>query len=125
MRKIKKMTNEANDKEFEKAIFSEEEIMEMDRRTKTEESILWEDVLNELGFDKFILEEIDKRASQIGKQRTFTSNDILKEFGYEWMLRLSNCIDTNCVFRLDIMRKQRDRCEYERIKSTHNQRITI
>ena len=77
------MTNEANDKEFEKATFFEEEIKEMDRRAKIEESILWEDVLNELGFDKSTLEEIDKRASQIGKQRTFTSNDILKEFGYE------------------------------------------
>lgn len=83
MRKNKKMTNEANDKEFEKATFFEEEIKEMDRRAKIEESILWEDVLNELGFDKSTLEEIDKRASQIGKQRTFTSNDILKEFGYE------------------------------------------
>ena len=72
---------ELEDIEWEKAGFTRAEIEEMDRRA-TENSIHWEEFVNELFSQDEIL-EMDKRAKDIGKVPSFTTDEILKEFGYK------------------------------------------
>ena len=71
---------ELEDIEWEKAGFTRAEIEEMDRRA-TENSIPWKEFVNELFSQDEIL-ELDERAKDIGKVPSFTTDEILKEFGY-------------------------------------------
>ncbi len=75
---------ELEDIEWEKAGFTRAEIEEMDRRA-TENSIHWEEFVNELFSQDEIL-EMDKRAKDIGKVPSFTTDETLKEFGYKDIL---------------------------------------
>lgn len=72
---------ELEDIEWEKAGFTRAEIKEMDRRTN-ENSITWKEFINELFSQDEIL-EMDKRAKDVGKVPSFTTDEILKEFGYK------------------------------------------
>ncbi|CDE62071.1 unknown [Fusobacterium sp. CAG:439] len=71
---------ELEDIEWEKAGFTRTEIEEMDRRA-TENSIPWEEFIDEIFSQDEIL-EMDKRANDIGKVPSFTTDEILKELGY-------------------------------------------
>lgn len=71
---------ELEDIEWEKAGFTRAEIEEMDRRA-TENSIPWEEFIDEIFSQDEIL-EMDKRANDIGKVPSFTTDEILKELGY-------------------------------------------
>lgn len=71
---------ELEDIEWEKAGFTRTEIEEMDRRA-TENSIPWEEFIDEIFSQDEIL-EMNKRANDIGKVPSFTTDEILKELGY-------------------------------------------
>ena len=72
---------ELEDIEWEKAGFTRAEIEAIDRRA-SENSIPWEEFVNELFSQDEIL-EMDKRAKDIGKVPSFTTDEILKELGYK------------------------------------------
>ncbi len=71
---------ELEDIELEKAGFTRAEIEEIDRRA-TEKSISWEEFIDEIFSQDEIL-EMDKRSKDIGKVPSYTSDEILKELGY-------------------------------------------
>ena len=71
---------ELEDIELEKAGFTRAEIEEIDRRA-TEKSISWEEFIDEIFSQDEIL-EMDKRFKDIGKVPSYTSDEILKELGY-------------------------------------------
>ena len=75
---------ELEDIEWEKAGFTRAEIEEMDRRA-TGNSIPWEEFIDEIFSQDEIL-EMDERAKDIGKVPSFTTDEILKEFGYKDIL---------------------------------------
>lgn len=81
-----------------KSEFTRSEIEEMDKRAaniknaipwnKTWEKLKMEEELESIelakaGFTRVEIGEIDNRANNIGKVQSFTSDEILKEFGYE------------------------------------------
>lgn len=68
---------ELEDIELEKAGFTRAEIEEIDRRA-TEKSISWEEFIDEIFSQDEIL-EMDKRSKDIGKVPSFTTDEILKE----------------------------------------------
>lgn len=73
---------ELEDIELEKAGFTRAEIEEMDRRAANiENAIPWEEFIDEIFSQDEIL-EMDKRSNDIGKVPSFTTDEILKEFGY-------------------------------------------
>ena len=71
---------ELEDIELEKAGFTRAEIEEIDRRA-TEKSISWEEFIDEIFSQDEIL-EMDKRSKDIGKVPSYTSDEILKELCY-------------------------------------------
>ena len=74
---------ELEDIEWEKAGFTRAEIEEMDRRAANiENAIPWEEFIDEIFSQDEIL-EMDKRAKDIGKVPSFTTDEILKELGYK------------------------------------------
>ncbi len=67
--------------EWEKAGFTRVEIEEMDRRAANiENAIPWEEFIDEIFSQDEIL-EMDKRAKDIGKVPSYTTDKILKELG--------------------------------------------
>ncbi len=74
---------ELEDIEWEKAGFTRAEIEEMDRRAANiENAIPWEEFIDEIFSQDEIL-EMDKRAKDIGKVPSYTTDEILKELGYK------------------------------------------
>lgn len=72
--------------EWEKAGFTRVEIEEMDRRAANiENAIPWEEFIDEIFSQDEIL-EMDKRAKDIGKVPSYTTDKILKELGYKDIL---------------------------------------
>lgn len=78
--------------------FTQTEIEEMDKRAANiKNAIPWNEAWEKLkmeeelesielakaGFTRVEIGEIDNRANNIGKVQSFTSDEILKEFGYE------------------------------------------
>ena len=78
--------------------FTQTEIEEMDKRAANiKNAIPWNKALEKLkmeeelesielakaGFTRAEIREMDRRANNIGKVKSFTSDEILKEFGYE------------------------------------------
>lgn len=69
--------------EWEKAGFTRAEIEEMDRRAANiENAIPWEEFIDEIFSQDEIL-EMDERSKNIGKVPSFTTDEILKELGYK------------------------------------------
>ncbi len=77
---------ELEDIEWGKAGFTRAEIEEMDRRAANiENAISWEEFINEFFSQDEIL-EMDKRSKDIGKVPSYTTDELLKELGYKEIL---------------------------------------
>ena len=77
---------ELEDIEWGKAGFTRAEIEEMDRRAANiENAISQEEFINEFFSQDEIL-EMDKRSKDIGKVPSYTTDELLKELGYKEIL---------------------------------------
>lgn len=70
-------------KKINKKIFTDDELLEIDNRLN-EDSVSYEDFKVEIvsKFTEKDINELDKRASLIGKDKSYLSSEILREFGY-------------------------------------------
>lgn len=98
-KEIRKLAKEKlENTDLTKGEFTQAEIEEMDKRAANIKNAIpwnkaWEKLkmeeeleaieLAKAGFTRAEIREIDRRANNIGKVQTFTSDEILKEFGYE------------------------------------------
>lgn len=96
---IRKLTKEKLENiDWRKSEFTRSEIEEMDKRAANIKNAIpwnkaWEKLkmaeelesieLAKAGFTRAEIREMDSRANNIGKVQSFTSDEILKEFGYE------------------------------------------
>lgn len=98
-KETRKLTKEEfKNVDWEKSEFIRAEIEEMDKRAANiKNAIPWNEAWEQLkkeeevesielakaGFTRAEIREMDSRANNIGKVQSFTSDEILKEFGYK------------------------------------------
>lgn len=98
-KETRKLTKEEfKNVDWEKSEFIRAEIEEMDKRAANiKNAISWNEAWEQLkkeeevesielakaGFTRAEIREMDSRANNIGKVQSFTSDEILKEFGYK------------------------------------------